>query len=423
MRTRGQAWVGMRGVAIVAVLSAFAIGCSPSQPTSSPSVASPATAPSATEASTPSATPSVGDAVLATLRDRQFAARVTIHGTETVPSSVFITDDSGQPISQPSLEPMVLEWEGEAYVSGTDYLIRLEVPDQASLVIEEFGIGNDVRRRTFSHPWQLLSTSADPDPKLFGLLAGVDRLEPVGEPAGDTVRFRTPPTTPLSLVSLFMQEETAKEPDSGTIEIEAQPDGTPVRVLVTLSSDDLDYSEVLPDPSMTVPPRIYEFEYEYDVVDRLALPDFVVSSPMSELHSKTGVDLHYSADWTADTSDDSYDEIDGFDVVIRVFDFPVPDDAGTEEQERLDASAIWVASDLGYGPPETIEMTTVADRPAYLMAWRSDTGDDPFFHLETVFLEGDEIHVIAWHAFKLGTELVERYEFERLLESVKLSSG
>lgn len=422
MRTRRQAKLGMRAIALAAVLSAFAIGCSPSQQTPSATATTPATVPSATEASTPSASPSVGDAVLTTLRDRQFAARVAIHGTETVPSGIFITDNSGEPIAQPSLEPMVLEWEGEAYVSGTDYLIRLEVPDQASLVIEELGIGNDVRRQTFAHPWQLLSTSADPDPKLFSLLAGLDRLEPVGEPAGDTVRLRAPSTTSLSLVSLFMQEETAKEPDSGAIEIEAQPDGTPVRVLVSLSSDDLDYSEVLPNPSMTMPPRTYEFEYEYNVVDRLALPDFVVSSPMSELQSRTGIDLDYSADWTADTSDDSFDEIDGFDVVMRVFEFPVPDDAGSGEQERLDASTAWVARDLGMGPPETLEMTSVADRPAYIMAFRSEPGDEPFFHLEAVFVEGERIHVISWHAFKHGTELIERYEFERLLGSVHLSS-
>jgi hypothetical protein len=410
----------MRAIALVAVLSAVAIGCSPSQPTPFATATTPAAGPSASEA--PSASPSVGDAVLATLRDRQFAARVAIHGTESIPSSVFITDDSGTPIAQPSLEPMVLEWEGEAYVSGTDYLIRLDVPDQSGLVIEELGIGNDVRRRTFAHPWQLLSTSADPDPKLFGLLAGLDQLEPVGEPAGDTVRLRAPSTTPLSLVSLFMQEKTGKEPDSGTIEIEARPDGTPVRVLVSLSSDDLDYSELLPDPSMTVPPRTYEFEYEYDVADRLALPDFVVSSPMSELQSKTGIDLDYPADWTVDSSNDSHDEIDGFDVVIRVFEFPVPDDAGTGEQKRLDASAVWVARDLGMGPPETLETTSIADHPAYIMAFRSEPGDEPFFHLEAAFVEGERIHVISWHKFRHGTELNERFEFERLLESVDLSS-
>lgn len=418
MRTRGQPIRGIRQIAVVVVLSLLVIGCEPSQPT--PSATSDASASLPAE-STRSPSPSLADALRTKLRDPNFAARVAIHGTETVPSTISFTD-AGSPIPSPSVDPLVLQWEGEAYVSGENYLLRLQVVDQPQLVIEELRLGTGVRRRTFSHSWEPMPTAQDDvAPKLFAQLAGLDRLEPIpgAAAATGTVRLKPPATTELSLVTIFMQEEAKKEPDRGTVEIEAKADGTPVRVTVAIDSDDLDYSDLMPADSLKVPPRNYDFEFEYDVVDRVPLPE--LEPPTEPMDSRFGPSLEYPLGWTTDQTQEDFDEAGDDNTVLRVFQFPVPEQAGDEEQEQLDAAAGWVINDLGMGSPETIESTEVAGHPAYLLAFGSaPDDDDPFFHLEAVFVEGGRMYTIAWHAYRRGTELKERYEFERVLETVQL---
>jgi len=394
----------------------------------------PTSAPSSTDSSTPTPTRTPLEterALLEVLRDPTFTARVTIRGTETIPSGVWTVDAAGSPLPMASMPPTVLAYEGEAYIAGDDHLVRLQVTDAPNLVIWEHRRDGTTWRRTWLHPWQEMPAGVAMDgPRLFDLLAEVVDLEPGGSaPDTDGLVHFVVPAVRLDLVRLWLQEAALKEPDAGTIEILAETDGTPVKVLVHLASDDLDYSEAVPS-GVVIPPREYDFEYELSAVgERIELP---VLDPPTEAYTSADVGLTVdvplgwreleAGPWeggggSADIGGPG--PTDGEYVQVRLL--GSPSSSGSVTSDDLDGFARWALDDLVEGAGMelmTVETMRVAGQPAYLLTLLADTDDPPAsLHQEAIFTDGTTFFVIAYRS-PAEPELQARFEFDQLLGGV-----
>ena len=360
--------------------------------------------------------------MLARLADPTFSARVNIRGTETVPQGI-VPDPSIEIIPIDPGDALVLEYEGEAWLSGADYLIRMQVVDRSVAVWEELRVDGEVWRRWMDvHPWQQMPDPVDAKrPKLFALLAGLAALDsaaPTVSADGTRITYDAPADIALTLETLFHQEEAVKQPDVGSITLEATADGVPIRVLVQLSSDDLDYSEF--DPGFAIPRRIYEFEYTFELDEAVSLPDpYAATEPFV---SQFGLTLDYPAGWTIDREDEDFAEwtvSDG--ETVRAMTSPAPAGAPSEPDELLLALTTWAVDDWASegAEEETLESTEVAGLPAYIVALRFPADGDSAFHLEAMFVSDRNMYILNWHC-PPGTELSDRYEFERLLSTVRL---
>lgn len=405
--------------------SGQAPSANPSTPTGgtpAATVASP-TPQAATEAP-PSADPAAQ--LLARLASATREWRVTIDGTESVPSGFVVVGDDGSPVPMESLAPTVLHYEGSALVVGADHLLRLHVADRPAVVIGELQRGSELRRRDISHPWQVVTTpGAGAGQQLFSLLGSLTSLEPAGETVEGGVtllRYRAPSSVALSLVTLSLGEEARKQPDSGTLELVARADGTLVRAVVHLTSDDFDYSEALPE-GMAAAPRDYDFTYTFEEARGLDLPN-----PTAATHrfaSRFGLSLEHPAGMQVDTTDAEVDVLyrPGGERLIVILPFSkadLPTKPGSEA-EALDAFVIMLAEDITQEMTiTTVESTTIAARPAYVIAAETPpAAQDQLLRLEAAFVSGSRMYSI-FQLTNLGSELLDRYEFEQVIASVVL---
>lgn len=432
---------------LISAASVFVLGCAavvPAEPASAGAAAtatgavsmvtvpSPGVVPSATVGSPEPALASDAVAVrlLARLRDPAFSAHVTFSGTQTVPSGMTIGLPGETPQPGPSMPAIVLESTGAIDVGGGDYLEREQFKDRA-IVTEELAKDGQVWSRRPAHPlWTRLTDPADLDrPRLFGVLSSLASLEPndssASPPGGATlVRFRAPATTPLDLATIFQQTRALKKPDSGTLEIESRPDGTPVEVHITLTSDDLDYSEVMPS-GMTAEPRTYDFTFTFDRVGQaVAIPDPVEAT--QHVKTRSGIAFDGPAGMAIDTSASTYDDLvtngPPF-LIIRVSRDALPADVPTDESQLLQlvASSLVndVSSQLGV-EFVSAEEVSIDGRPGVIIALATAPGAaKPVFQLEAVTVDRGAYHEIQWHTTP-GQELSDWYRFERLVETVKL---
>jgi len=407
-----------RLVGAVAVVAAL-LGCSatpPSQPP--PSVGPPATgaspsAPPAT-ASAPAPVPTSDPAALALAFFRRdgATARVDIHGTE-------------------QLDWGTLEYEGEAYVRGQDYLVRIQAKDQDRIVWSELHLGSRTWRREIGvSAWAELSGDQATHPRLIAVLAGLPRLEALGTgnvSGTPTLRFAAPADTQLDLVTVFERTKATKQQDRGTLEIDTDMLGRPVRVVVHLVSDDFDYSEVLPS-GLAVPGRTYDFTFTFDTAASIVLPN-----PSEQLSAyaadRFGVRLEVPATLTLDEQLSEYDELIEMvrpGLVVRIGSYSVSKSAAADQRQLLMQAASVAAQDVVgslAGKMTSAESLTIDGQPAVIMAFSSlPASDHEYFHLEAIFVRGRHVYFVAWHAFHASGagDLVDRYRLEQMLQTVQI---
>lgn len=382
----------------------------------------------------PSPTPDTATLVLDSLSDPSLTARIRYHGTERVPSSMWVGEPSGswEPVGEAS--DLVIEYDGEAYLEGGDYVLRQQGPGP-TLVWGELRIGPTLWHRDFqARGWaRSLAAESLQERRLFELLATLPSLSPAGETtiAGERLlRFRAPPETALSLVTIFQQTTAMKAPDQGSLELLARPDGTPVSVTVMLLSDDLDYSEVMP-PGLAAPPRTYEFTFEFeDVGQPVALPD--PAEPTAAYDSpRFGISFVGPDGMVVDRTDDGYDEFqvlsEGQDPwsAIRVRRWKFEGDEAKDQEAFLAGITEWEIDDLekNWGATRvSLEAIEIDGLPAMLFAVSSKAGADPaYFHLEAYAVSGPTVFMLSWHTEPTGVELADRFRFEQLLGTVSLT--
>jgi hypothetical protein len=413
-----------RPASILCAVAMVVAACgSATAPTTAPVSPSPQATPSPVSSAAPSADPA--EVALAALADPEFTARVTIKGTETVPSGMWAASPGGTPHPIGSAAPTLISYEGEAYVAGSDYIVRLQVADQETVASGELRRGRSVWRRDGTEEWHALPAPDDSTaPRLFGLLATLPTLERIGEltnDGGSLIRYRAPSSTPLSLATIFLRPVAQHEPDVGTLEVDTKPDGTPVRVAVELTSDDFSAAEATAAPiPVQLPPRTYAFTFDLEPADAVPLPD--PSTATARFESRFGLSFDHPADWTPDTSAPDADVVQGGAViVVNRFSRSDLEGAPDDPDGLLQAYARWVVDSLrGEGATiDTIEATKVAGLPAYLVAAHGTMDAEPYFRLEGVFVRESSMYSIFWIE-RPGSELASRFDFERLLASVRL---
>jgi hypothetical protein len=428
-----------RGAPALAMV-VFLIGACAATPDESPT-GSAAPAPSSTAAPsltpTPSPSPTPLDAeqeLLAILHAPDFSARVAIHGTETIPSGMWGVGASGSPVPLGSTAPTVLTYDGQAAIAGTAHLVRLQVEDAPNVVIWEYRRDSTTWRRTWLHPWQEMPSYGDiAGARLSDLLTAVSDLDAAGTgPDAEGLLHYVVPETPLSLITIWLQEEARLEPDTGTIEILAQPDGTPVKVMLHLESDDLSYAEVLPD-GVLFPPREYDFEYTLSGVGEPVTLPALAPATTTYASADARLALEVPAGWEEQTAG-PWDgggggadvagarPSDGGYVQLRLMRFPPA--VKRVDDATFQGFAQWVLEDLDAQGMRllTVEATSVAGQDAYVMTLVA--GEDEsltYLHQEAVLTDGRWLYAIAYNS-PADPELLARYEFDQLLVGVQLGS-
>jgi len=423
-KTSGQRLVVL---AIALALAAVAVACSgpalPSgsslgQPSSSPATS--AVAPTVSPSPSPSQEPAV--ALLANLHDGETSALLSIRMTETVSSAILIDGVAMSP-APPDLD---LEYGGEVLVVGDDHLARLKADGENDVVVESIRRDGRTWRRFMADGW---ATGAD-EPRLPDLLRTIESLEPLGtvERDGRTLlRFASRTAMPIQLATIWRRDEPGGETDDGAIEILAAADGAPVAAIVTISSDDLS----MPIPNTPPPePRTYRMELAWDE----APPGAIVPDPSEKLApmavAEHDLTIGLPVEWKRETVDGIWVwfEAPGPDAYVGVARIEVPasaiDDPPTAQLAGWSRAIITDSQkELGV-EPAVVEAVRAGGVPGRLATYRVPAnGNRPAStQIDAMFVSKAWGYVVKWQS-DTHFDLVARYRFERILESLDLSGG
>jgi len=240
-------------------------------------------------------------------------------------------------------------------------------------------------------------------------------------------RFDAPASTPLDLVTVFETTTAIKQPDVGTLELDANSDGSLARVVIHLTSDDFDYSDVMPS-GMASDVRTYDYTFDFDAIGApVTLPD--PGEATKHYHAKRfglSLDVPPVGSWTS--ADPEHDELsmpESPGVVVRTGGHTVSaTDAADQESLLQNETSASIQDFINHGAvPVGVERAEIDGKPAYLFAVKSAEGaSQPFFHLEAYVVSGRHVWWVNWHAFHPDDagSLVDRYRFEQVLASMTL---
>lgn len=402
-----------------------ASGVAEAPTTTAPAASLPA--PSASLAPTPEPTTDTAAKLLSVLRSPAFTARMTIKITERVPSGIYV---DGQP--GPSVSDLVLKSSGQAIARGDNYAFRLQVDGQDKLVWAEVRSGTKVWRRDFADhlEWAQLTATEDPDhARLFAVLRSLTALEPAGTATvggQNLLRFRAPAATTLDAVTILYKAQAEGKPDTGTLEILARQDGTPVQVNATLSSDD--FNSGLPLPSgVNLPNRTYEFVATLtDVGSAVAVPDAAESLAAYTL-PRFHVSLRGPLGWEVTTEDPDWDYLESAaasETASMRATTSTASAADAKDQDKFLENAVrsavadyekaWGATLVGG------EELKIDGLRGYVFEITSpSTASDRYTMLEAVVVKARTAYFIDWYNTP-GNELADWLRFERILATVKV---
>lgn len=429
-------------VALAVSVALLTAACSGSPPTAAPGGASEASPPPPAGSPGPSnpmasETPStdrVGNALLASLQRGDFTARLSISGTERVPSSISILGPSGEPLLLPSLsapDDVVIPYSGEAYLKGPDYLVRVQGKDSGRTYWSELHIGTSTWRRGLGESsWTELAGREATHRRLPAVLAGLTSLQALGPTRIDgqsLLAFQAPSSTQLDLVTFFETATARKQPDAGTLTLYTTLDGKLNRIRVQLTSDDFDYSEDMPS-GMAGPPRQYDLTFAIEADgSSVTLPD--PAEPTKTIISRDyGLTMNLPQAMEANPAKDDFAEyLDHRSpgVILRFGRFDITASEATDQQAAGLHAAQQTVDDLikdGY-QLQSLDQLEIARKPAFLYAMALSTSDpSPAIHLEVDVVSGRHVYWVNWHSFHMpgDGDLLDFYRFERILESVAL---
>jgi hypothetical protein len=432
-------WWTSRAVLAISV-ALLTEACSMS-PTASPSAGSETSAPSAAGSATPSApavakapsSDSVAEVLLSTLQ-RGFTGRLLINGTERAPSSISMQGPSGEPLPLPSLEPLgdvVIHYAGEVYLKGPDYLVRVHDRDSGQTYWSELHIGTDTWRRDVgASTWSELSGDEAAHPRLPAVLAGLTSLQALGPTQIDgraLLAFQAPSSTQLDLVTFFETPTALKHPDTGSLILYTTSDGTLSRIRIQLTSDDFDYSEVMPS-GMSGPARQYDLTFTVEAGFAPATLPEPYESTKRVRSSAYGLSMNLPQAMEANPAKKDYAEyVDHRSpgVILRFGREEISASEAADQQKALLDAAQSTVGDMandGY-VLQSADRIEIDGKPAYMYAMALSTSDpSPALHLEMDVVSGRHVYWVNWHSFHTpgDGDLLDFYRFERILESVGL---
>jgi hypothetical protein len=285
------------------------------------------------------------------------------------------------------------------------------------------------RRGLGASSWSQLQGDEATHRRLPAVLADLTSLEALGptQVEGQTLlAFRAPSSTQLDLVTFFETSMALKQPDTGTLVLYTTPDGTLKRIRVQLTSDDFDYSEVMP-TGMAGPARQYDMTFIVDTLGgTVRWPD--PSEPTVKVSSSTyglSMSLPQAMEINPDKKNFAeYLEHRSPGVILRFGrDDISASEANDQHQALMDAVRVTVGdlANDGY-VPQAGEQLEIGGKPGYLYVMALSTGPNPALHLEVDVVSGRHVYWVNWHSFHTpgDGDLLDFYRFERILESVAL---
>jgi hypothetical protein len=269
------------------------------------------------------------------------------------------------------------------------------------------------------------ATGADV-PRLPDLLRSIESLDPDGtvDLDGRTLdRFVGRTSVPIELATVWYTDKPGREPDAGTINVIATPDGTPVAATLAFTSDDMSIPSLgLPAPA----PRTYQVDLAWiGVQDGIMLPD------ASEALAPTAVSEHdltvgLPAGWKRETVDGIWVwyESPGPDAYVGVTRVEIPaaalDDPADAQLYGWSENVHSLAVDELGVEPGAVEAVRVGDSAGRMATFHPSDG--PGTQLYASFVSGPWAYVVRWQS-DTAFDLIARYRFERILESVDVSPG
>jgi len=340
--------------------------------------------------------------------------------TETVSSAVFI---DGVAMS-PAPPDIVVEYTGEALVVGDDHLARLKADGENDWVAESIRRDGRSSRRFMADGW----ARSEFQPRLPDVLRTIESLEPLGTIALDgrtLLRYAARTHAPIELANTWYVDEPRGDPDDGTIEIVATAEGVPVAAIVTVTSDDMSIAI----PGAPLPePRKYRVEIDWEEVPS----GTVVPDPSEELAqmavAEHDMTIGLPADWRRETVDGIWVwfEAPGPEAYVGVARAEMP--KGARDDPPAEQLAAWSRAMILGGhealgvEPAVVETIRAGGVPGRLATYHVPAKGDrrAYTQIEAMFVKGKWGYAVKWQS-DAPFDLVARYRFERILESMQLS--
>lgn len=420
--TPSHARIAFLAVAIIAGCSGQATPNASVAPSTTSSASQPA--PTPTPTATPSPTPDPAQRVLRRLKSDP-TTTWTIVAKETIPSSITFRSESGSAapsditIDSPDI---VINFKGVLITVGEDYFFRLEPLDDNPAVVEALQQSGTTLWRFADQGWE----TSKPTARLPDVIRSIRSLTPDGSIQKDgqsLQRFRTSLAEPIQLAMLWHVDAPRREPDTGELVVHATSDGTPVSLLVTITSDDFTFS--IPD-FPDGPPRSYQFEFRRaSPIDGFAVPDPAPTLSMTRIQ-RHAVAIGLPANWSAGTPEEGWvwHESDTTERYIGVLRTPVPAGAADDPVRQQTRGwtrnwTKWVTEALKV-EPAMVELIGVGPEVGgVLTTWvvPAKGSDGAFLRIDATFVHGAWAYVVRWESDPKD-ELADRYLFERVLESI-----
>ena len=340
--------------------------------------------------------------------------------TETVSSAIFI---DGVAVS-PAPPDLVLEYEGEVLTNGNDYLARLKPSGENDWVVEAIRRDGRTSRRFRADGWK----AAAEVPRIPDLIRSIESLEPLGSTQRDgttLLRFAGKSAAAIELAAVWYVDSPRAETDTGTIEILATPLGAPVAAIITIASDDmsLGFAGAPPDP-----PRQYRVELTWSAAPiGTNVPDPLEKlTPMAVAEHNLTIGL--PATWTRETVDGTW----------VWFQSPAPREYVGVSRFKIPASALgdppatqlagWSSSMIKGTQKDlatevtVVEPVLVAGVPGRLATYDvpAKGGNLAYTQIEAYFVSGKWVYAVRWQSVT-PLDLIARYRFEQILETIALS--
>jgi len=368
------------------------------------------------------ATPDASALVIELLKRDRDTSLWSISVTETVPSALYL---DGVAVS-PAPPDLVLRYHGLLLTSSGDHLARLIVEGDNLWVVEEIRRGSVALRRFGDRGW----ASTNGARRLPDLLQSIEQLEQAGSVDRNgrpLARYRAELNEPLQLSTMWRVDEPTGEQDTGTLEILTDPSGLPQALVIDITSDDL----AIRIPELPAqPPRIYRVELDRQPLPvGVSIPD--LSQPLSpmriEEHNLTiGLPAGWKREvvedgmvWLQDTKRWAY-------VGIKRVAIPPGSSEATSTQQLDEWSRSWIrnASEAVGVNPIAIESAQAGPVAAYLSTYHVPDRPDQaaFIRIDATFVHDGWAYLARWESGG-DFDLVDRYTFEQILESLLLRRG